>query len=1048
MSISTPFIKRPVATSLITAALVLVGIAAYPLLPVAPLPRVDFPTIVVSGQLSGASPETMAATVAQPLETQIAQIPGVAQLTSTSVLGSTSIAVQFDLDRNIDGAAGDIQAAIQAAGGQLPKTMPGPPTYRKVNPSDAPIMILSVQSDAMPLISTDDYAENVLSQQISQLAGVAQVVVGGQQKPAVRIQVEPDKLANMGMTLEDVRGLLVSATVNAPKGSIDGEHQSFTVLANDQLTRASEYENVVLAYRNGAAVRVKDIGHAIDAPENRLLAAWQNGKRGILLIIFKQPGANVIETVERIKNALPRLEASIPPSIHVSTIMDRTLTIRASVADVQFTLVLAVCLVVMVIFLFLRNVWATIIPSTTVPVALICTFGVMYLLGYSLDNLSLMALTLAVGFVIDDAIVMLENIFRHVEDGMKPMEAAIKGAGEIGFTIVSISFSLVAVFIPLLFMGGIVGRLFREFAVTVTAAVLVSAFVCLTLTPMMCSRFLHHDSGRHGLAYRAIESFFNGLIGFYRRTLDIALRFHFITLMVFFATVSLSVYLYIIIPKGFFPPQDNGIVSGITEGAQDISFKDMMKVQQKLADIVAADPDTGAYASSLGGGYGGRTNNQGQFFIALKPIEQRVGGNLQDYINRLRPKIAKVEGGKLFLQPIPDVRVGARPTKTEFQYTLQDANIAELYQWAPKILSKLQSLSVLRDVTSDQQQGGTTATLEIDRDVAARFGIQPQVIDDTLYDAFGQRQITQYFSQVNSYHLILEVPPDMVGDPATLDKLYVRSPSTGQAVPLSTFVHWSTRPVAPLSISHQSQFPAVTISFNLAPGAALGQAVDAVQAAMRQMGVPITLTGAFQGTAQAFQSSLASQPYLIAAALISVYIILGILYESYILPLTILSTLPSAGVGALLTLLLFHYDLSVIALIGVILLIGIVKKNGIMMVDFAINAERRDGLSPQEAIRQACLLRFRPILMTTLAAMLTGMPLMLGQGAGSELRRPLGFAMVGGLALSQILTLYTTPIIYLYLDRLQRFLSPRRRRMPILAEKMGATEKMESASAD
>jgi multidrug efflux pump subunit AcrB len=565
---------------------------------------------------------------------------------------------------------------------------------------------------------------------------------------------------------------------------------------------------------------------------------------------------------------------------------------------------------------------------------------------------------------------------------------------------------------------------------------------------MMCSRFLHHDSGRHGLAYRVIERFFDGLIAFYRRTLDIALRFHFITLMVFFATVSLSVYLYIIIQKGFFPPQDNGIVSGITEGAQDISFKDMMKVQQKLADIVAADPDTAAYASSLGGGYGGRTNNQGQFFIALKPIEQRVGGTLQDFINRLRPKIAKVEGGKLFLQPIPDVRVGARPTKTEFQYTLQDANIAELYEWAPKILGKLQSLSLLRDVTSDQQQGGTTATLVIDRDAAARFGIQPQVIDDTLYDAFGQRQITQYFSQVNSYHLILEVPPEMVGDPATLDKLYVHSPSTGQAVPLSTFVHWSTRPVAPLSISHQSQFPAVTISFNLAPGAALGQAVDAVQAAMRQMGVPITLTGAFQGTAQAFQSSLASQPYLIAAALISVYIILGILYESYILPLTILSTLPSAGVGALLTLLLFHYDLSVIALIGVILLIGIVKKNGIMMVDFAINAERRDGLSPQEAIRQACLLRFRPILMTTLAAMLTGMPLMLGQGAGSELRRPLGFAMVGGLALSQILTLYTTPIIYLYLDRLQRFLSPRRRRMPVLAEKMGATEKMESASAD
>jgi multidrug efflux pump subunit AcrB len=627
------------------------------------------------------------------------------------------------------------------------------------------------------------------------------------------------------------------------------------------------------------------------------------------------------------------------------------------------------------------------------------------------------------------------------------MEAAIKGAGEIGFTIVSISFSLVAVFIPLLFMGGIVGRLFREFAVTVTAAVLVSAFVCLTLTPMMCSRFLHHDTSKHGLAYRAIESFFTGLIAFYRRTLDVALRFHFITLLVFLGTVSLSVYLYIIVPKGFFPPQDNGVVLGLTEAAQDISFKEMMSVQQQLADVIAQDPDTAAYVSSMGGGFGGQPNNVGRLFIAMKPLDQRVGGTLQDYINRLRPKIAKVKGGKLFLQPIPDVRVGARLAKTEFQYTLQDANLDELYQWAPKIMNKLQSLPMLRDVTSDQQNGGTTATLLIDRDAAARFGIQPQVVDDTLYDAFGQRQIAQFFSQVNSYHLVMEVPPKMAGDPTTLDKLYVKS-STGQAVPLSTFVHWSTMPVQPLSISHQSQFPAVTISFNLAPGAALGQAVDAVQAAMRQMGVPITVVASFQGTAQAFQTSLASQPYLIAAAMISVYIILGILYESYILPLTILSTLPSAGVGALLTLLLVHQDLSVIALIGVILLIGIVKKNGIMMVDFAINAERRDGLSPHEAIRQACLLRFRPILMTTMAAMLTGLPLMLGHGTGSELRRPLGFAMVGGLALSQVLTLYTTPVIYLYLDRLQRFLSPRRRRMPVLAEKMGATEKMESASAD
>jgi hydrophobe/amphiphile efflux-1 (HAE1) family protein len=1041
MSISTPFIHRPIATSLVMAALVLVGIAAYPLLPVAPLPRVDFPTIVVNGSLPGASPETMAATVAQPLETQIAQIPGVAQLTSVSVLGTTSVTVQFDLDRNIDGAAGDIQAAINAAGAQLPKTMPGPPTYHKVNPSDAPIMILAAQSDAMPLIETDDYAENVLSQQISQISGVSQVLIGGQQKRAVRVQVDPDKIAAMGMTLEDVRNLLVTATVNAPKGILDGEHQSFTLYDNDQLTRAAEYNDVVLAYRNGAAVRVRDIGTAIDGPENRLLAAWQNGKRGILLIIFKQPGANVIDTVERIKQTLPRLEASIPPSIHVTTIMDRTTTIRASVADVQFTLMLAVCLVVMVIFLFLRNVWATIIPSTTVPVALICTFGVMYLLDYSLDNLSLMALTLAVGFVIDDAIVMLENIFRHVEEGMKPMEAAIKGAGEIGFTIVSISFSLVAVFIPLLFMGGIVGRLFREFAVSVTAAVLVSAFVCLTLTPMMCSRFLHHDASRHGWVYRVIEAFFTGMIAGYRRTLDVALRYHFVTLLVFLGTVSLSVYLYIIIPKGFFPPQDNGIVLGITEAAQDISFKEMMIVQQRLADIVAHDPDTSAFVSSMGGGFGGQPNNIGRLFIALKPIDQRVGGSLQNYIARLRPKIAQVKGGNLFLQPIPDVRVGARLAKTEFQYTLQDADLAELYEWGPKILAKLQSLPMLRDVTSDQQDGGTTATLVIDRDAAARFGIQAQVIDDTLYDAFGQRQITQYFSQVNSYHLILEVPPNIEGDPATLGKLYVHS-ANGQAVPLSTFVHWSTMPVRPLSISHQSQFPAVTVSFNLAPGAALGDAVDAVNAAMRQMGVPVTVNGSFQGTAQAFQSSLSSQPYLIAAALISVYIILGILYESYILPLTILSTLPSAGVGALLTLLLVHYDLSVIALIGVILLIGIVKKNGIMMVDFAINAERRDGLRPHDAIRQACLLRFRPILMTTMAAMLTGLPLMLGQGAGSELRRPLGYAMVGGLALSQILTLYTTPVIYLYLDRLQHWLSPRRRRVSRLAEKMG------SAAAD
>ncbi|HSU04733.1 MAG TPA: multidrug efflux RND transporter permease subunit [Acetobacteraceae bacterium] len=1038
MSISTPFIRRPVGTSLIMAALVLIGLAAYPLLPVAPLPRVDFPTILVNAKFPGASPETMASTVAQPLEREFAQIPGVAQMTSVSVNGQSQIVLQFELDRSIDAAAGDVQAKINAASGQLPKNLPSSPTYWKVNPSDSPILIMSVQSDDVPLIQVDDYADSILSQQISQIAGVGQVYIGGEQKRAVRVQVDPAKLAAMGMTLEDVRFALVNATVNSPKGVIDGEHRQYTIYDNDQLSKASEFDDVILAYRNGAPIRVRDIGTAVDGPENNTLAAWQNGKRGIILLVFKQPGANVIDTVERIKQALPRLEASLPPSVHVNIMMDRTLTIRASVSDVQFTLMLAVGLVTMVIFLFLRSFWATVIPAITVPVALICTFAAMFLLGYSLDNLSLMALTIAVGFVVDDAIVMLENIFRHVEEGMKPMDAALKGAGEIGFTIVSISLSLVAVFIPLLLMGGIVGRLFREFAMTVTAAVLVSAFVSLTLTPMMCSRFLRHHEGRHSLPYRMIEAFFVGLLAGYRRTLDIALRHRFITLLTFLATASLTVLLYIQIPKGFFPAQDTGVVFGVTEGAEDVSFKEMSRIEAKLDAIIAADPDVAAYGATVGSGIGSQTVNNGRIYIALKPWDERVGGSAQDFINRIRPKVNAVQGGRLFLQASQDIRVGGRLSKTEFQYTLQDADLHELYEWAPKVLEKLQHLPMLRDVTTDQQMAGLTTTLTIDRDQAARFGIQPQVIDDTLYDAFGQRQITQYFTQINSYHLILEVTPGLASDVETLKKLYVRS-STGATVPLSAFVKWTTVPVQPLSISHQSQFPAVTISFNLAKGAALGQAVDAINAAMNQMRVPISVQGTFQGTAQAFQSSLASQPYLIAAAVITVYIILGVLYESYILPLTILSTLPSAGVGALLILMLAGYDLSVIALIGIILLIGIVKKNGIMMVDFAITAERRDGLTPLEAIRQACLLRFRPILMTTMAAMLTGLPLMLGHGAGSELRRPLGFAMVGGLALSQVLTLYTTPVIYLYLDRFQHWLAPRRHRMPALAAKMGAT---------
>jgi HAE1 family hydrophobic/amphiphilic exporter-1 len=1022
MSISAPFIKHPIGTTLIMLAIFLVGVVAYPMLPVAPLPQVDFPTIQVSASLPGASPETMASAVAAPLERQFAQIAGVTQMTSTSTLGGTSITIQFDLNRNIDGAAQDIQSAISAAAGQLPKNLPSPPNFRKVNPADAPILVLAAHSDAFPITQVSDYADNVLSQQISQVPGVGLVTLGGQRKPAVRVQVEPAKLAALGLALEDVATVITNATVDAPKGSLNGVQRNFTIYDNDQITKAAPWNDVIVAYHNGGPVRIRDIGRAIDGPEDQTRSAWQNGKPGVLLEIYKQPGANVVSTVSNVQAALPQIMTAVPPAIKVDTVVDRTTTIRASVQDVEFTLMITFALVVMVIFVFLRSVSATIIPSVTVPLALVGTAAGMYLFGYSIDNLSLMGLTIAVGFVVDDAIVMLENIHRHIEDGLSPMEAAFKGAGEIGFTILSISLSLVAVFIPLLLMGGIVGRLFREFAIVVTMTILISAVVSLTLTPMMCSRFLGTErDARHGHLYRITERAFDGMLAAYARGLDFVLGHRRLTLGVFAATVAATVALFVMVPKGFFPQQDTGIIVGFSEGGQDVSSTEMARLQQALAAVIARDPDVASWAASVGGN---RSMNTGGVYIALKPLGQRTA-TADEIINRLRPQLAKVQGAALFLQAAQDLNVGGRLSRTQYQYTLRDAALDELNQWAPRLLAKLKTLPELSGVASDQQTSGTMLSLTIDRDQAARFGIEPAVIDQTLYDAFGQRQVTQYFTQLNSYHVVLEVDPALQGSPSTLDKLYVKSPLTGQQVPLSTFAKFDTRGTTYLSINHQGQFPAVTLSFNLAPGVALGQAVTAIDNAAAQIGMPPSIVGTFQGTAQAFQSSLASEPYLIVAALVAVYIILGVLYESFIHPLTILSTLPSAGVGALLMLMAFHFDLSVIALIGIILLIGIVKKNGIMMVDFAIHAEREQNLSPEQSIRQACLLRFRPIMMTTMAALLGSLPLVLGHGTGSELRQPLGYAMVGGLLLSQALTLFTTPVIYLYLDRVNAWLGRR-----------------------
>ncbi|MDB5604639.1 MAG: acriflavine resistance protein [Bradyrhizobium sp.] len=1025
MNLSAPFIHRPIATALLMVAIVLLGIIGYELLPVAALPEVDSPTIQVTAQLPGADPQTMASSVATPLERQFGQIPGLSQMTSSSALGYTQITLQFSRDRTIDSAAQDVQAAINATSGQLPPNLLNPPIYRKTNPADTPILLLALTSDTLPLTKVSDYADSVLVQKLSQMPGVGLVSLGGEQDPAIRVQVNPAQLAAAGLDLESVRTALANSTVNQPKGTLYGGQHAFSLLTNDQLTTASGFDDYILAYRNGAPIRVRDVGRAIVAPEDKTLAGWLGTQRAVLIAIQRQPGANVIATVDQIKKALPQLEASLPPSIKVEIVSDRTQTIRASVADIQFTLMLTIALVVAVIFLFLRKLWATVIPAIAVPLSLVGTFAVMYALGFSLDNLSLMALTIAVGFVVDDAVVMIENIVRHIEGGSTPMAAAIAGSGEIGFTILSISISLVAVFIPLFLMSGVVGLLFREFAVTVAVSIAVSLIVSLTLTPMMCARLLTPE-GDHkpGRVSQVLERFFDRLVATYDRALVVALRHRLVTLIVMIFTVVLTLALFVVIPKGFFPQQDTGMIVGISEGAQDISPQAMMDRQEAVLAGVVKDPAVASATAYIGPGGSTVTENDGRMFITLKPHSER-SATADQVITRLNRALQPIQGITLYMQAAQDINVGARLSKTQYQYTLVDVDSAELNHWAPVLLEKLQGLPQLRDVASDQQSAGRTLNIEVNREAASRLGVDPAQVDGILYDAFGQRHVARIYTTLNEYYVILEVDPGFQLGPNALSRIYAKSAS-GSMVPLNQLAS-VTPAVAPLAVNHQGQFPSVTLSFNLAANSTIGEAVAAIRHAAADLHLPGSIATSFQGNAQAFQSSLSSTRILILAALVAVYIILGMLYESTIHPLTIISTLPSAGLGALLTLMLFGMPLDVIGIIGIILLIGIVKKNGIMLIDFALEAQRERGVSSEDAIHEACRLRFRPILMTTLCALLAGVPLMVGTGTGSEIRQPLGYAIVGGLIVSQVLTLFTTPIVYIYMDRLSGWLSRRSR---------------------